>query len=424
MALKCIIIDDSLFIRQTVSSIIETAGHQMIASFESGPSFLNNMGNYSPDVVLCDIILPEMTGLDLLPMIIEGYPSASIIMLSGITQGEAISAALRLGAIDFLKKPLDKERVLLLLDKLASSLEPPSVEELSSIGAGCFLLTGFFEELVAHSSSVLRKVVEQQIRSILIDVKQKNEGMLDVDTVRSIVEPDPGIWGTYSEQDVFTQIAIIPDDISFELQFLYSDEVINNLYDQAIMTLGSKKRYAHLFEAVPPSQIGLPQLPQYKDPRLATVRKAGTTYHELNNAISVASFVFDVTGPDIMTRINPDLLTETDLMKNSIFYYALIGEDDDNFQEGLFGPLPVSSEEDIPLSSLAYTLKMNDYLGTPRTVIISIFFTSVADRIIADYNKLSFIIRTRLANTSQITDLDKSVMRGIVDDIIDYLLEN
>jgi len=427
MGLNCIIIDDSLFIRQTVQQLIEQAGHQVIASFSNGPEFLNsitsNESNITPDVVFCDIILPEMTGLDLLTLITEGFPAANIIMLSGVTQTDAISAALRLGAIDFLQKPVEKERLIELLSKLSSITEIPSVEELSTIGVMCEILSGFFDELTAHSSSTLRKVVDQQIMGILKDIDQKTDQMFSIDISRAVIQPDPNLWGIHGEEEVMNILKSIPQDLKFELQFLYSDDFVQNLYDQAIMTMGAKKRFNSLFSTIPPHEIGLPPLPDYSDPSQTKVTMAGTTFEELNKAISIAFFVFDLAGPQIQSRINHELLSEPDLMKNSIFYYTLVG-DDDNVQEGLFGPLPVSSSSGKSLSSLAYTTKKLTRDNQKKIIILSLFYTPQAERIVSDYNKLSFIIRTRLAPLDYVDDIDKVILRGILDDTIDYLLGN
>lgn len=425
LVLNCIIIDDSKFIRQTISEMIENAGdYKVTSTFANGPVFLNALSDLSPpDVIFCDIILPEMTGLDLLNIIREGFPSTKIVMLSGVTQTEAISAALRLGAIDFLQKPVEKERLIELLIKLSNTSVPPSVKELSTIGVASEMLNGFFEEMVAHSSSTLRKVVNVQISTILSEIQKKAKGIFIIDTIKTKIEPDPKMWGVHSEDDVFGMLTSIPNELRFELQFMYDDEFVDRLFSQAIMTMGAKKRFNRLFEKVDPTVVGLPPIPNYNDPSTELVTTAGTTYEELNKAISLAFFVFDISGAQIQSRINDELLTENDLMKNSIFYYTLVG-DDDNIQEGLFGPLPVSSEDNKRLSSLAYTTKKPTRDGVDKIIILSIFYSPIAERIVGDYNRLSFVIRTRLASIQYLEDIDKITLRGIIDDCIEYLLDN
>jgi len=165
--LRCAIVDDSLFIRTTVTKMIQKGNHKVVAAYENGKNFIDNYENVDFDILFLDIILPDMTGIDILRDLNSKLKSKKIIMLSGVTQGEAISVALRLGAIDFLQKPVNGAQLLELLNKLSDESSAPSVEQLSSIGVGCQLLNGFFQELIAHSSSTLRRVVKQQAQSIL-----------------------------------------------------------------------------------------------------------------------------------------------------------------------------------------------------------------------------------------------------------------
>ncbi|MHA2501357.1 MAG: response regulator [Candidatus Kariarchaeaceae archaeon] len=425
MTLNCIIIDDSKFIRDTVSHMIESAGdYKVIHTFANGPDFLNQLTEMAtPDVVFCDIILPDMTGLDLLNIIREGFPTTKIVMLSGVTQTEAISAALRLGAIDFLQKPVDKERLIELLIKLASAAEPPSVKELSIIGVTTEILNGFFDELIAHSTSTLRQVISNQISTLLGEIRKEAEGILIIDLLKIRLEPDNALWGVHTEEKVLKLLKRIPEELQFELCFMYDENYVATLCEQAIMTMGAKKRFMKLFDQVKPISIGLPPVPSYGDPSDELGTKAATTHEELSQAMSVAYFAFDAMGPKVLSRINSELLTESDLMRNSIFYYTLMG-DDDTIQQGLFGPLPVSSETHRNLSSLAYTTVKSTREGQEKVIIITIFYTPIAERIIGDYNRLSFVIRTRLANLEFVEDIDKVVLRGIIDDTIEYLLDN
>ncbi|MHA2249337.1 MAG: response regulator [Candidatus Kariarchaeaceae archaeon] len=417
MSLECVIIDDSLFIRETVSKMIIDAGHKIVGTFENGESFLRQLGELNPDLIFLDIILPNITGLELLEIITTRSANEKIIMLSGVAQGDAISAALRLGAIDFIQKPVSKDRLFSLLSKLSDTFEMPSVEELSTIGVSCMILTSFFEELIAHSSATLRSVIKQQISSILEDFKSNTQGMLSIDVYNALIEPDPELWGKYSEEETLEILSKMHKELCFELQFLYDEEFVNNLLDQTILTMSSRKRISLLFELVSPTVIGLPKLPSLTDPSLATVSKAGTTYDELDNAMSIAVLNVSDMGPSVVLKLNKNLLTDEEYMRNSIFFYTLVGYDD-AFQEGLFGPLPVTSSL-ASLSSLIYSCRIEGQL-----ILLCIYYTPVAEGIVSDYNRISFIIKTRLTNLTYVDDITKAMLRRILDDIIQYLIEN
>ncbi|MFV2016788.1 MAG: response regulator, partial [Candidatus Heimdallarchaeota archaeon] len=339
-------IDDSLFIRETVSRMIIEAGHQVIATFEEGQEFLDKFQFLNPDVLLLDIILPNITGLELLEKLNKINTDIKIIMLSGIAQSEAISAALRLGAIDFMQKPVSKERLIGLLKKIADDIELPSMDEISTIGVATTIITVFLEELAAHASSTLRHVIEQQGSTILEDIQKNSQGMLRIDTFDRTVALDPALWGVHTEESVINVLKQIVVDLQFELQFLYSDDFISNLFVNAINTMSAKRQLAYLFEYLSPEKIGLPKLVVHEEGKVTTVSKAASSYDEYSTAISLAVLNVIDHGPEVVVKLNDHLLSEVEYMRNSIFFYTLVGQGE-NFQEGLFGPLPVTSENQL-----------------------------------------------------------------------------
>ncbi|OLS23430.1 MAG: Chemotaxis protein CheY [Candidatus Heimdallarchaeota archaeon LC_2] len=414
-SLGCVIIDDSLFIREAVSNMIKEAGHQVIASFGDGQEFLDKAQFLNTDVLFLDIILPNITGLELLEIVSDTLPHIKVIMLSGIAQTDAISAALRLGAIDFIQKPVLLERLTILLQKISDNIQTPTVEEISTIGVATTLLTEFFDELTAHASSTLRHIIQQQTSTILEDMQRTTKGMLIIDTYDRTIKLDPGLWGLHTEDEVINALKQITVDLQFELQFIYSDEFIINLFQNAIGTVSSKRHLAYLFEQVSPEMIGLPALPVRSDDVKTTVGRAASTYQEYYDSISLAVLHVDDHGPNVIMKLNDHLLSEVEYMRNSIFFFTLVGQGE-NFQEGLFGPLPVTSEN--LLSSLVYATKIDNKL-----VLFCIYFTDIAERIVSDYNRISFLIKTRITALKNIKDLTNAVLKRIMEDIIHYLLE-
>ncbi|MHA2089402.1 MAG: hypothetical protein ACW98K_00975, partial [Candidatus Kariarchaeaceae archaeon] len=291
----------------------------------------------------------------------------------------------------------------------------PSVEEISTIGVATTIITHFLDELTAHSSSTLRHVIEQQTATILEDIQKSSQGMLKIDTFEKTIALDPELWGVHTEDEVINALKQIIIDLQFELQFLYSDEFIANLFINAINTMASKRQLSYLFEYLSPENIGLPTLVEHDANKVTTVSKAASSYQEYSNGISMA--VLNVTdhGPEVVIKINDHLLSELEYMRNSIFFYTLVGQGD-NFQEGLFGPLPVTSE--TPVSSLVYAAKIKEQL-----ILFCIYFTDVAERIVSDYNRISFLIKTRITSLESVKDVNKSIVNRIMDDIIQYLLE-
>ena len=107
-----LIVDDEGNIRRMLRALLEAEGYQ-VREAESAEAGLVEVGRQAPEVVLLDLALPGMTGLEALPMIIDTAPGLPVVMMSGrATLGDAVEAT-RLGAFHFIEKPLTPEAVLL-----------------------------------------------------------------------------------------------------------------------------------------------------------------------------------------------------------------------------------------------------------------------------------------------------------------------
>ena len=113
------IVDDESSISTTLESILKDEGYQTIV-FPDAESFWKRLDTMEPSLVLLDIWLPGIDGMQLLKRLHGRFPVLPIIMMSGHAGIEAAVAAIKAGAYDFLEKPLHLE---VLLDKVASALK-------------------------------------------------------------------------------------------------------------------------------------------------------------------------------------------------------------------------------------------------------------------------------------------------------------
>ncbi len=118
MDLICII-DDVSSITSTVEGILKDEGYQVL-SFPDAESFWQRLGTIEPSLVLLDIWLPGIDGMQLLKQLHTRSPELPVIMMSGHAGIDAAVAAIKAGACDFMEKPLHLEA---LLDKVASALK-------------------------------------------------------------------------------------------------------------------------------------------------------------------------------------------------------------------------------------------------------------------------------------------------------------
>lgn len=114
MAETICLIDDEPAILNTLSSILEDEGYQVLVA-KSGLEALKIVRSEVPDLVILDIWMPEMDGLETLKRLRAQFPSILVVMMSGHGSIETAVKATKLGAYDYLEKPLDLEKVTILV---------------------------------------------------------------------------------------------------------------------------------------------------------------------------------------------------------------------------------------------------------------------------------------------------------------------
>lgn len=105
-----LIVDDELFIRTMVEDYLSPEGYAIFKAKE-GQEALDLMERETMDVVLLDIMMPDRSGLDLIPFLQELNPAAVIIIMTAYPSMESAIKALKLGAYDFLRKPFEPEEI-------------------------------------------------------------------------------------------------------------------------------------------------------------------------------------------------------------------------------------------------------------------------------------------------------------------------
>ena len=107
-----LVVDDEQVVLDSVSDILEDEGFRIIQAI-SGKSCLDEMSRSLPDIVLLDIWMPEMDGLAVLEKIKDSWPDIPVIIMSGHGNVETAVKATRLGAYDFIEKPLSYDSLVL-----------------------------------------------------------------------------------------------------------------------------------------------------------------------------------------------------------------------------------------------------------------------------------------------------------------------
>ncbi len=152
-----LIIDDEKDIRTALTGILEDEGYQVLNA-ESGVEGIECALQELPDLVLLDIWMPGMDGLEVLERLKRQIPQVTVIMISGHGTIDTAVRATKLGAFDFIEKPLSLEKVLI---SVANALQ---LQELRVQNAELKRSASADSELIGESSGILS--VREQIRRV------------------------------------------------------------------------------------------------------------------------------------------------------------------------------------------------------------------------------------------------------------------
>lgn len=117
MSKKVLIVDDAIFMRMKLKDILEKNGFEVVAEAQNGIEAIEKYKTEDPDIVTMDITMPEMDGVTALKAIKELDPGAKVIMCSAMGQQSMVMDAIQAGALDFIVKPFDNDRVIESLEK-------------------------------------------------------------------------------------------------------------------------------------------------------------------------------------------------------------------------------------------------------------------------------------------------------------------
>jgi len=128
---RLIVADDALIMRMRIKDLAREAGWTVVAEAVDGAECVARYLEHRPDLVTLDIVMPEMDGVEALRAIRAADPSARVVMVSAIDQKSKLSECIRAGALDFVVKPFDRERLLGILRKYLPPRDGPQSPPLS-----------------------------------------------------------------------------------------------------------------------------------------------------------------------------------------------------------------------------------------------------------------------------------------------------
>lgn len=159
---KILIVDDLELARIMIKNIIEDYGYTIVGEAGNGEEALSAYEELKPDLVIMDITMPKMDGIDATRKIIEKYQEAKIVICSAMSYGPIILESIKAGAKDFVSKPITNLR---LINAMTKALEDKSKVQLEKINYVHRILTKQCKE-TAFSRTLNQDEVDELIYKI------------------------------------------------------------------------------------------------------------------------------------------------------------------------------------------------------------------------------------------------------------------
>ncbi len=120
LAVRAVIADDEAFIRQVLLKMLERLDVDVVGVAENGREAVELFQQHRPDLVILDIAMPEMDGLDAVRRIMEIDPEARVLMCTSFSSKQYVVEAVKLGAKGYLNKPFDLNKIREKISKICS----------------------------------------------------------------------------------------------------------------------------------------------------------------------------------------------------------------------------------------------------------------------------------------------------------------
>ena len=117
---KILLVDDAEFMRLVVKDVLIKNGLEVIAEAENGQEAIQKYREVLPDLIIMDVTMPDMDGIEALKEIRKEYPEAKAVMCSAMGQEAVVLEAMRSGAATFVVKPFNSDLLIKTVKKVLS----------------------------------------------------------------------------------------------------------------------------------------------------------------------------------------------------------------------------------------------------------------------------------------------------------------
>jgi two-component system chemotaxis response regulator CheY len=114
-----LLVDDSSALRNHLKKILEGLGYEITGMAENGIMAITKYKEVKPDIVMIDMIMPQLGGLECLRLLKQIDPNVSAIMVSSVSSQETVVSCLKEGAKHYILKPYDEKKIKQVMDSLS-----------------------------------------------------------------------------------------------------------------------------------------------------------------------------------------------------------------------------------------------------------------------------------------------------------------
>jgi two-component system chemotaxis response regulator CheY len=120
---RLLIVDDALIMRKLIHGVASDAGWEVVGEAPDGEKAVGLYRALRPDLVTLDLVMPVLGGLEALRRIRALDPQARVVIVTALDQKQALIDSIAQGAIDFIVKPFERERILGVLNKVKVAVD-------------------------------------------------------------------------------------------------------------------------------------------------------------------------------------------------------------------------------------------------------------------------------------------------------------
>lgn len=119
---RLLLVDDSDFSRGKLRTMLSQNGFNIVGEAANGGEAIKLVKEKKPHLVLVDVVMPEISGIELTEKILTNFTNTGVIVVSSLTQEQVVMQAIAAGAADFIPKPIDQTQLLESVSKYLTTM--------------------------------------------------------------------------------------------------------------------------------------------------------------------------------------------------------------------------------------------------------------------------------------------------------------